>query len=476
LTSSLADGDPGCWDDENDDAAAAPTTRYTMTDKGNAEMIVSRFGADLCWCGTMSGGGWMSWTGTRWEPDSTREATRDALQIGQMWRATAPSAPAGSESPEDVARLKRRQAILRHADRSESSGSIRAMLDLAGPMLSVRREQFDRDDMLLTTPTRTYDCSRWAQRNPEPGDYITRAAAVDAGGDCPLWLEFLDTIMGGDQEMVAFLRRAVGYCLTGLISENCVFIAHGSGANGKSTFMDTISYLMGDYATTTSVETFMARKPGGIPNDLAALAGARLVSCSETPEGGALDEGRIKEISGGDMISARFLHSEFFTFKPKFKLWILTNHKPVIRGTDNGIWRRIRLVPFEVTIPMEKRDKDLPTKLRAEAPGILAWALSGLREWRGGGLRPPQRVEEATDAYKGEMDILGDFIEEMCLTGDMHRVSNGMLYGSYSQWAKDNGLMAKSHKWFSRALMDRGLRQLDSRKDGGRMWASITLR
>ena len=470
------DGDLG-FDDDADVVEVLPTER-TLTDKGNAEAVVDQFGGDLCWCDAMPGTGWMSWTGCRWEPDATREATRKALQVGAMWRKAAPPAPpADSDDPADEARMKRRKAILRHADRSESAASIRAMLDLAGPMLSVRRERFDQDDMLFTTPTRTYDFSAWKQYPPRPQDYITRAAAVDAGGDCPTWIAFLDKIMGGDQEMVAFLQRAVGYCLTGHTGEQCIFIAHGSGANGKSTFMDTISYIIGDYATTTSVETFVGRKQGAIPNDLAALAWARLVSCSETAEGGGLDESLIKQVTGGEKISARFLNREFFTFLPRFKLWMLTNHKPVIRGTDNGIWRRIRLIPFEVTIPEGERDKDLPAKLRAEAGGILRWALAGLREWkRLGGLMAPERVKAATEAYKGEMDILGDFIGEMCLTGTHHRISNGMLYGAYSQWAKDNGLMAKSHKWFSRALMDRGLKQEDVRKEGGRMWAGITLR
>lgn len=453
-----------------------PTER-TLTDKGNAEMIVDRFGSDLCWCDAMPGTGWMSWTGNRWESDVTRETTRKALQVGGMWREAAPAAPpADSEDPADEARMKRRKAILRHADRSESAASIRAMLDLAGPMLSVRRDLFDKDEMLFTTPTRTYDFNKWTHHKPRPKDYITRTSSVDADGDCPLWLAFLNRIMGGDQEMIDFLQRTVGYCLTGNINEHCVFIAHGSGANGKSTFMSTISYILGDYATTTSVETFMDRKQSAIPNDLAALAWARLVSCSETSEGGGLAEGRIKEIAGGDEICARFLNREFFTFRPKFKLWMLTNHKPVIKGTDNGIWRRIRLIPFEVTIPEEERDKDLTAKLRAEAPAILKWAMAGLREMkRIGGLKAPDRVMLATEAYRGEMDILGDFIEEMCLTGEIHRISNGMLYSSYNQWAKENGLTAKSHKWFSRALQDRGLKQSDSRA-GGRMWAGITLR
>lgn len=462
--------------DFTEDVDSAVTGAPTLTDKGNAEVFAAQNAGAACWCASMPGDGWMTWDAYRWRPDMNRRTVQAAMQIGEWWRKQAPPAvPDGSSDPRDEEQAARRKAILSHAMRSESARAVRGMLDLAQPLMAVEAGRFDAGDMLLCTPARTYDLATWKHRAPAPGDYVTRATSVNVGGDCPTWIAFLDRIMGGDAEMVAYLQRVVGYCLTGSTAEQCIFIAHGSGANGKSTFMEAIAYVMGDYATTTSVDTFTARRQGAIPNDLAALAGARLVSCSETAEGGGLDEGLVKQISGGEQVSARFLQREFFTFTPKFKLWMLTNHKPIIKGTDNGIWRRIRLIPFDVTIPPEERDKDLPAKLRAEAGGILKWALSGLRQWREGGLKDPEKVKAATDSYRGEMDILGDFLNEMCLVGAGHKITNGLLYSTYSQWARDNGLQPKSHKWLTRALLDKGVQQSSCRSDG-RMWIGVTLR
>ena len=402
--------------------------------------------------------------------------TSRAMEVGSWWRKQAPPAPPeGSGDALDEEQGKRRKAILKHAHRSESAGAVRAMLDLAQPMMAVATERFDADDMLLCTPSHYYNLSDWKRSAPRPEKYSTRATSVDAAGDCPQWLAFLGQIMGGDQEMVDYLQKALGYCLTGSNAENCIFIAYGSGANGKSTFIDTVMHVLGEYALATRVETFMAQQQGSIPNAIAALDGARLVSCSETPEGGGLDEALVKQVSGGDMISARFLNREYFTFKPKFKLWMLTNHKPIIKGTDNGIWRRIRLIPFEVTIPPEARDVGLADKLKAEAGGILKWMLAGLRLWREQGLKSPERIEAATEGYRSEMDILGEFLNDECMSGPGMFVNNTAIYGRYVEWSKANGLQPKSHKWLTRALMDKGYKQ-GTGHGSARMWSGLTVR
>lgn len=460
--------------DFEDEIEAAPADR-TLTDKGNAETFKELNDGRACWCATKPGSGWMVWDRYRWRPDMERMTTAWAMEVGGWWRKQAPAAPpAGSEDPLDKEQADRRKAILKHAARSESAGAVRSLLDLAQPMMAVPGERFDADDMLLCTPSHYYNLGDWKRSTPRPEKYSTRATSVDAGGDCPQWLAFLDRIMGGDQEMVTYLQKALGYCLTGSNAENCIFIAYGSGANGKSTFMDTIMHVFGEYALATRVETFMAQQQGSIPNAIAALDGARLVSCSETPEGGGLDEALVKQVSGGDLISARFLNREYFNFKPKFKLWMLTNHKPVIKGTDNGIWRRIRLIPFEVTIPLEQRDTGLTEKLKAEAGGILRWALAGLRLWREQGLKSPERIEAATEGYRSEMDILGEFLRDECEIGPSAFVSNTTLYSRYVEWAKANGLIPKSHKWLSRALMDKQYTQENGR--AGRCWRGLTVR
>ena len=205
------------------------------------------------------------------------------------------------------------------------------------------------------------------------------------------------------------------------------------------------------------------------------LDGARMVTCSETGEGRHLDESTVKAATGGDPITARFLNREFFDFRPQFKAIMLTNHKPIIRGTDHGIWRRVHLVPFVVTIPATERDPDLPAKLRAEAEGILGWMLDGFRSWQAGGLRPPETVRAATDAYKSEMDVLAEFLDESCLCGlDEGPTKNSALYSAFVSWCKDNGEFVRSHRWFTRALKERGVQQ-DPARTHGRAWLGVRL-
>jgi len=448
-----------------------------MTDLGNAKLMVERFGKDLRWCGAMPGSGWMIWAGSHWKTDDTRKVVRFAADVADVWRDRAPPEVDSKMgmSIEEEERQALRKLMLKHANKCEAASTIKAMIDLAGAheKIAIKKEAWDSDIWLFNTPDFTYNLKTQRKYVPKREDHITHIANVsEQQAECPAWLKFLDRIMAGDQDMVNFLQRVVGYCLTGSIKEQCMFIAYGRGANGKSTFMDTIMHIMGDYATTTPVETFVNRREGSIPNDLAALAGVRLVTCSETSEGGGLDEALVKLATGGDPIPARFLNREFFHFIASFKLWMLTNHKPIIKGTDEGIWRRLRMIPFTVTIPKDERDGDLPAKLRAEAGAILRWALTGLKEWQRIGLAPPQAVMDATDAYKEEMDILSDFLTDCCKVAPGATYENKLIYNAYSVWAKENGLNVRSHKWLSRALMDRGFTQ-DENRHNGRRWIGI---
>lgn len=476
-----------------------------MTDLGNARVLYRLHGRDLRWCGAMPGEGWLGWDGHRWRADDTLLVHRLLDDVAEDWRRKAPAEIALAASDTDAASNDLRKAILGHANRCESARARRAMMEIARSRegIPARASDFDADDYLLGTPTATYDLRALTQHAPRREDMLTRSTSTGATREaCPAWEAFLWSIMGGEgpprdvatgravvdrdpgseaarknlhaAEMVAFLQRACGYMLTGDCSEQVMFIAHGTGANGKGTFLNAIKAILGDYAVGAQVATFTERKQGGIPNDLAALAGARMVLCSEPEEGAPLAEGLVKMATGQDSITARFLNREFFDFIPKFKLWMMTNHKPVVKGTDNGIWRRLLLVPFTVTIPPEKRDRELPEKLRAEYPAILRWMLDGLKAWRADRLSPPAAVLAASAAYRAEMDILAEFITDRCEERAGATVGNATLYAAYKAWAEESGLRPRSHRWLSTALGARGLKQASDRS-AGRTWEGIGL-
>jgi putative DNA primase/helicase len=287
-------------------------------------------------------------------------------------------------------------------------------------------------------------------------------------------LKFLHRIMDDNEHLIGFLQRAIGYTLTGSARERALLLLHGSGANGKSTLIETVSAMLGDHAKSTRAETLMVKTyDTAIPNDIAALKGARMVSTSETEEGKRLAEALVKNLTGGDSISARFLRGEYFTFRAAFKLWLATNHKPTIRGTDRAIWDRIRLVPFNVRIPDEEQDKELPGKLLEELPGILAWAMQGCLQWQKTGLGTPAEVQAATDSYRAEMDILASFIEDRCVVADGARATSKELWGEYQSWCQETGEHAGKQKTFGMRLEEKGLKPGRSKSE--RFWVGIGL-
>ena len=301
-------------------------------------------------------------------------------------------------------------------------------------------------------------------------DLITKLAPVvyDHEARCPLFLAFLDRILAGNADLIAFVQRAVGYSLTGDVQERVLLILWGGGANGKSTLLETLRGMLGDYAMRTPTETLLVKREGAIPNDIARLKGARFVSASEADEGKRLAEAQIKEMTGGDTITARFMRAEFFDFRPEFKLWLATNHKPVIRGTDKAIWDRIRLVPFNVRIPEAEQDKGLGAKLRDELPGILAWAVEGCLAWQRDGLGIAKDVQAATASYRDEMDVVAAFITDVCTVAPGARVQSRVLYEKYKRWCEENGERAVSQKALGEKLRERGL---EPRKgSGGARW------
>jgi putative DNA primase/helicase len=453
---------------------------YHMSDLGNAHRFVDMHGARLRQCATLPGNGWLIYQDGRWVLDDSREIARLAKDVPSDIAADAAEVEGRLEHIDDPDEREDQEAFIKAlygwARRSESSAGMKALVEVASSEqgIPVRASSLDVDPDLLNCPNGTADLKTGEFRPHDPKDLITEitAAPYDESAPCPTWRAFLLSIMGGDEEMLTFLQKAVGYSLTGRTSEQCLFILHGSGANGKSTFVNALRYVLGTYAKSTSAETFLAKREGAIPNDVAALAHARLVTAAEGSEGRQLDEALIKQVTGGDPVPARFLNKEWFEYTPKYKIWFSTNHRPVIKGTDHGIWRRLRLIPFEVTIPPDQRDDMLPQKLQEEAAGILRWAIEGAMLWREYGLKPPLKVIAATDEYRNEMDVVAHFLAECCTTGG--ESDNSELYRAYEAWCRRNGERPRTHRWVSRALKDKGYQQ-HTPSGKGRHWKGITI-
>jgi putative DNA primase/helicase len=360
-------------------------------------------------------------------------------------------------------------------------GRITSMISLARSELTipVTPDQLDRDPWLLNVANGTLDLRTGKLREHRRTDLITKLAPVayDPNAGCPTWMQFLEKVMGGDGELIAFLQRVVGYSLTGDTREQALFVLYGTGANGKSTFLATIGDLLGDYAKATPTDTLLV-KPGseGPRNDVARLKGARFVSAVEAEGGKRLAEALVKQITGGDRISARFLYGEYFEFRPEFKIFLAVNHKPVIKSTDHAIWRRIKLIPFTVTIPNTAQDKTLPAKLRAEAPGILGWAVEGCLEWQRNGLGFPTAVVQATDAYRAEMDVFAAFLNESTIARAGAQTPSSELYAAYLEWTEEAGVRFPITKQeFGVRLKERGF--IDRKgSHGTRVWRGIALR
>jgi putative DNA primase/helicase len=299
-------------------------------------------------------------------------------------------------------------------------------------------------------------------------------ASVVANTTCPQWLAFLNRIFDEDRELIAFIQRAVGYTLTGSCEEQCLFILIGSGANGKSTFLNTLQALLGDYAASVPMQSLMEQKYGSQQtNDIAHLLGQRLVTASEGERGQKLAESKIKQMTGGDLLSCRHLYRDLFEYRPQFKLWLATNTLPTIVGTDEAIWRRIRLIPFSVTIPPDEQDKTLATRLAAELAGILNWAVEGWKFWKDGGLNPPDQVVQSTGTYRTENDSVGQWIDAACVIEPGLRTSMKRLHESYHSWCENSGFEPLTSSCLSKELGRRGFDQMRTSTGNGRRGIGI---
>ncbi len=431
-----------------------------LTDLGNARRMARHYGGHLRFCHPW--GRWLVWDGQRWALDDTARVERAAkATVGSIYAEAA-------ACQED----SHRKELAKHALRSEAATKLRAMMDLtrSEPGIPVLPDALDADPWLLTVANGTLDLRTGELRPHSPGDLITKLAPVpyDAAATCPRWLAFLAETFEGNGPLMAYVQKMAGYALTGDTSEQSLFVLWGTGQNGKSTMLSTLGAMQGDYWKQTPTETLLARSGNVIPNDVAALKGARLVTAIEADEGRRLAESLVKQMTGGDPLAARFMRAEWFNFLPTFKLFLATNHKPEIRGTDLAIWRRIRLIPFRVTVPASKQDKHLGDKLKAELPGILAWAVRGCLAWQREGMAPPAEVVAATTQYREEMDPLADFLAELCIDLPGIATEAGALFKAYSEWCERGGEKPLNQTQFGRRLAERGYQK--SRNDTTRRY------
>jgi putative DNA primase/helicase len=440
----------------------------SLTETGNARRLVSMFGPDLRF--VHESRCWWTWTGTHWTPDTHGLALAKTADVAEAIRSEALALDAHT----DEAR-KRQEALLKWGSRSLSESVRTNTLSLAAVEAgqTVTLADFDRDPWTLNVANGTLDLRTGKSRPHRREDLHSYclATAYHPDAACHRWQAFLAEVFEGDAGLVDFIHRAVGYSLTGDIREQCIFILFGHGSNGKSVLLAILRHVLGPLARHANIETFTTRDMGRIPEDKARLRGARLVTVSEAGRGQALDESFVKDSTGGEPVTARRLHENSSEFQPQFKLWLACNHKPSIAGTDEGIWRRVRLVPFARTFAPAERDPDLALTLRAEAEGVLAWAVEGCRRWQDEGLHVPAVVEAATAEYRRESDVIGLFIEERCTVARELSGAAGDLYRAYTAWTDENGFRAMTSKSLGLALKERGFEPV--RVGGQRCWRGI---
>ena len=437
-----------------------------FTDSTNAMRLVKEHGRDIRYNAAWKK--WVVWNGMYWKMDEGGVLIHEKglEMVRNIYDELLKTAD-----------YRERIDIEKAAMMSESVRRRKAFVEAATWIkeLNIRSDELDPNPWLLNVKNGTVDVLTGEFREHRQEDMITKVAnaVYDPKADCPMWKQFVREIMDYKTDIIKFVQIAAGWALSGDISEQTMFILFGTGANGKSTFLNTIMYLLGDYATATPTETFM-KKSGEYTNDIARLRGTRFVTTTEAELGRRLSEPIIKKITGNDQMTARFLYGEFFNFMPAFKIWMATNHKPVIKGTDYGIWRRIKLIPFTTRIPEEKQDKHLELKLREETSGILNWLLEGIALWKREGLKAPKAVLLATDEYRGEMDVIGNFLKDNCVQQKDLTIRIRELYKAYTDWCDVNNEHAVSERFFSMRLKEIGFEQ--SRTAEARFWVGLALR
>ena len=368
----------------------------------NAEVFTEMMGGKIRWCRDY--GGWFIYNGKIWENDGNDQIKKYGIAVSK-------------EIAQRMRSLSRKANFKSNLTKIHSDAGINSMVSCAKAFLGCLVENFDNKEYLFNCENGTFDLNTNVFIDFKPDDLLTRKSNVvyDPHAKAPRWNQFLEEVFLGDQELIKYMQRVIGYSMTASTREHCMFILYGHGRNGKNIFTEAIAGVLGDYALNCPSSMFVQKQNPGIPNDVARLKGARFVSASETNMNVNMDEELIKQLTGNKIITARFLNKEYFDFEATFKIFLATNHKPNIRGTDTGIWSRINMIPFNLTVTPDKDDKNLAQKLLAEQSGIFNWMIEGYNQWRENGLKPPAVVREATQTYRDEEDDIGQFIKAECI-------------------------------------------------------------
>lgn len=457
------------WAQSKDLSAAAPARIVSrrLDDIGNGERFFDQHGDECKWSAGLD---WMIWNGKFWQDNDTHEVERRAEITSRMILVEAMQSKASAD---------RYGELVKWAGKSAAMPRVNAMLESAKnkPGMSIRASEFDKNYHLVSVKNGTLDLRSDALGEHRKEDLITKYIDIDydRSATCPLWTEFLERIMP-EKDTREFVQRAVGYSLTGLTVEHCFFLLYGTGANGKSTFLDTLRAIFSSYGGVIRAETLMfktSNNAGAATPELASMRGLRFISASETDEGKQLSEGLMKEITGNRTIKARSLYKADFEFEPTFKIFLAVNHLPRIRGTDEGIWRRLRRIPFNVEIPTAEQDKTMLDKLWEERMGILTWIVDGYWMWQKDGLGLCAEVDQATRQYRKDSDPLKDFFEEYFeITGDPDdQISRPYMRETYDSFCKTNGDKPMSAKALTEKLRERGL--TEGKSDGTRYWIGV---
>ncbi|MDO0983695.1 phage/plasmid primase, P4 family [Staphylococcus hominis] len=358
---------------------------------------------------------------------------------------------------EDVTEEEAREAFRKYYKKTRGTQSKKNIMNELMHRKTVTPDEFDKDDMLLNVANGYVDLTSRELYKHDINKMFSQIANTDYSEKMQpaVWLDFLNDIFAGNKAVIRYIQKALGYSLTGSTREQVMFILFGKGRNGKSIFVETIAEILGDYSNNMQAKSLMVKKNDNVNTDIARLSKARFVTSSEPNEGFRFDEGLIKQITGGDKVTARFLYAEEFEYTPKFKIWVSTNHKPIIRGTDDGIWRRLVLIPFDVQIPEEKVDKDLKYKLLREAPAILNWMAEGAYMWMREGLELPEKLKDAGQTYRTEMDVVEQFIQEKCKRAEDVRETGKALYEEYKKWADENNEYKMDKNKFGKKLKEK---------------------
>lgn len=436
------------------------------TDATNGALLVSNNIDSIRFCPPWKK--WLVWNKSCWKIDDCNEVHALALD-------TVRSMYYDARKMQD---LKKAIEYENHIRRSESLPRHEAMMKCASldRRIRVMPDEMDLDIWVFAVQNGLIDLHTGICGPANPSQLITCTSSVifDEKAQCPQWDTFLLRILNNDHELIRFVQKAIGWAMTGDMSEQVMFILYGSGANGKSTFLNTILSILQDYAMSTPTDTFMKKKGDSISNDIARLRGKRMVTTIEIEQGKFLSESLIKQVTGQDVMTARFLYGEYFDFVPSFKIFMATNNKPVIKGNDLGIWRRIKLIPFTVTIPSEERIPNLQNILLQEASGILNWMIEGCLLWQKERLTDPPCISEANEDYRDDMDIIGMFISDYCICNPGYRVNTKEIYEAYGKWCLETNEYKHSHRYLSLHLQDHGFGKC--RDKSSRYWKGLMIK